>query len=338
MRAHRIEDGFGIDSLREVELPTPEPGPHQVLIDVRAISLNFRDLMVVRGEYGKQMTLPHVPCSDAAGVVRAVGPGVSRVKIGDRVATVFAPRWQGGRATHPRVRNALGGAMQGVLATHFLASEEGVLVTPPELTDEEACTLVCAGTTAWHALVDHGHLMAGETVLVQGTGAVSIFALQIARLMGARVIATSSKADKRARLAQMGAFATLDYGADPQWGKAARLATGGVGVDHVVEVGGAGTMGESLRAVAVGGSIYVIGVLAGNAPPVDVRLVLMNEVRMQGVMVGPRDSHEALARAFATSGTHPVIDRVFSFGEAREALRYLESGAHFGKVLIRVEP
>jgi NADPH:quinone reductase-like Zn-dependent oxidoreductase len=336
MRAWRIEGAFGLDHLVLVDQPDPEPGPGKVLVRVRAVALNYRDLLVIEGAYDPRLRLPHVPCSDCAGEVIAIGPGVTRVHVGDRVTSVFAQRWPAGRPTIARLRSALGGPLPGVLATHALLSEEGVASIPAGLDDVEAATLPCAATTAWHALVDQGHLAAGETVLVQGSGGVSIFALQIALLHGARVIATSSRAEKLERLRALGAWATIDSKADPSWGRSARALTGGIGVDHVVEVGGAGTMTQSLRAVAPGGIVHVIGVLAGASDTLSVLPILMNEVRLQGVMVGPRESLEAVGRAFAQRGVRPVIDRVFEFREAPAALAYLRSGAHFGKVCIAV--
>jgi NADPH:quinone reductase-like Zn-dependent oxidoreductase len=335
-RAWRIEGAFGLDRLAQVSLDEPRPGPGQVLVRVRAVALNYRDLLVIQGLYDRRLRLPHVPCSDAAGEVIELGAGVTRVKVGDRVTSSFAQAWTAGRPTIEKLRSALGGPLPGVLATHVVLEEDGVALAPPHLTDVEACTLPCAALTAWHALVDHGRLVAGETVLVQGTGGVSIFALQIARMHGARVIATSSKPEKRARLEAMGALATIDYAADAEWGKTARAKSGGAGVDHVVEVGGAGTMAQSLRAVAPGGCVHVIGVLSGGEEGISVLPVLMNEVRLQGIMVGPRESLEAMGRALAHNDVHPVIDRVFPWGDVPAALAHLRSGAHFGKVCVEV--
>lgn len=335
-REWRIEGRFGLDRLRERERELSPPGPGEVLVAVRAVSLNYRDLLVIRGEYDPRIALPHVPCSDCAGEVIAIGPGVTRAKVGERVTSVFAPGWIAGRPTATRIRAALGGGLAGVLATHVLLREDGVVPAPAHLDDVEAATLPCAGVTAWHALVDHGRIAPGDTVLVQGTGGVSIFALQIARMAGARVIVTSSKEEKRARAMALGASAAIDYVADRDWGKTARQESGGAGVDHVIEVGGAGTMAQSLRAVAAGGSVYVIGVLAGGAEKLSVLPLLMNDVRMQGVHVGPRESLVALGRALERGGVRPVVDRVFAWHEAPAALAHLASGAHFGKVCLAV--
>lgn len=334
MDAWRIEGSFGLDRLTLARgLPDPEPGPLEVLVRVRAASLNYRDVLVIEGRYDPRIALPFVPGSDACGEVIAIGAGVTRAKVGDRVIGSFAQRWIAGRPTHARLRSALGAGLPGVLATHVVLHEDGVVAAPASLTDAQCATLPCAALTAWHALVDHGTLAAGETVLVQGTGGVSIAGLQIAQAMGARVIATSSKPHKLERLRAMGAEATIDYVADREWGKTAR-AIAGAGVDHVLEVGGAGTLAQSLRAVAPGGMVHVIGMLAGGSETVNVVPITMNEVRLQGIMVGPRDSLEAMIRAFEARRIEPVIDRVFPLAELPRALEYLKSGAHFGKICV----
>ncbi|UJR86631.1 zinc-dependent alcohol dehydrogenase family protein [Sandaracinus amylolyticus] len=336
-KAWRIEGGFGLERLVLATEDDPTPGPGEVIVRTRAVSLNYRDLLVLKGSYDPRLALPHVPCSDVCGEVIAVGPGATRVKVGDRVIGAFAQTWVAGKPTHARLRSALGGAVRGVLSTEVRLRDEGVVIAPAHLSDVEAAALPCAYVTAWHALVDHGRIAAGETVLVQGTGGVSIAALQIAKLFGARVIATSSQPHKRERVLAIGASDAIDYASDREWGKTVRQRTGGIGVDHVVEVGGAGTMAQSLRAVTSGGSVYVIGVLAGGAETLSVLPVLMNEVRLQGVMVGPRESLEALCRALTTHPeVRPVIDRTFDFHDAPAALAHLASGAHFGKVCLAV--
>ncbi|GAB4204625.1 MAG: NAD(P)-dependent alcohol dehydrogenase [Sandaracinaceae bacterium] len=336
MRAMQIVNGFGLSSLTPVELEEPPLGAREVRVRVRAVSLNYRDLLMVRGEYDPKQPLPLVPCSDGAGEVIEVGPGVTRWKIGDRVLGSFAQKWIAGAPSTAKLRSTLGGPLPGMLQETRVHDEEGLWPCPAHLSFEEGATLPCAALTAWHALVDHGRLAAGQRVLVQGTGGVSIFALQIARLFGAEVIATSSKADKRARLEKLGASHVLDYVADRDWGRSVKKIAANVGVDHVVEVGGAGTMAQSLRAVAPGGIVHVIGILAGASEPLSVLPILMNEVRLSGTMVGPRESAEAMGRAFSLAGLRPVIDTVFPFEEARAAFEHLASGAHFGKVVIAV--
>jgi NADPH:quinone reductase-like Zn-dependent oxidoreductase len=337
MKAYEIRDGFGLDKLVPCERPDPMPGPFQVRVRVKATSLNSRDLMMVEGRYNPRQKLPLVPNSDGAGVVDAVGPGVTRAKPGDRVMGMFAQAWQAGEPTRAAQTSTLGGPLDGALADTMLLHEDGVVPTPEWLSDEEAATLPCAAVTAWSALVTYGGLKAGDTVLLQGTGGVSIFALQIARMMGARVILTSSRDDKLERARSLGAHDVINYVKTPDWDKAARALTGGTGVDHVVEVGGAGTFEKSLRAVRPGGTVSVIGVLSGGAGTMPLTPILMSNLRVQGIFVGHRQSFEALTRALTLHRVHPVVDRVFPFSEARAAFDYLKSGAHFGKVVIRVE-
>lgn len=338
MRAWHLCAFGSPDGLVRVELPSPPCGPFDVRVRVRAVSLNYRDLLMIAGQYDPRQPLPLVPCSDMAGEVIEVGSAVRRWKAGDRVLGAFAQRWIAGAPSREKLRSTLGGPLPGTLSEEVVLSEEGLWSCPEHLSFEEGATLPCAAVTAWHALVDRGGLVAGERVLVQGTGGVSIFALQIARLFGAEVIATSKSADKRARLLAMGASHAIDYTADREWGKTVKKLTGGQGVEHVVEVGGAGTMAESLRAVAMGGVIHVIGVLAGAVEPLNVLPILMQEVRLSGVVVGPRESAEAMGRAFSLAKLRPVVDRVFPFDEAPAAFAHLASGAHFGKVVVAVEP
>lgn len=325
---------FGIEGLALRDEPLPALGPHDVELRVEAVSLNYRDLLVVRGEYDKRLKLPHLPGSDASGIVARVGASVTRFAEGNRAVTVFAPRWIGGAPSNERLRHALGAALPGTFASTLVMHEDAFTPPPAHLSMQQAATLPCAAVTAWHALVDRGGLCAGQSVLVQGSGGVSLFALQIARAMGARVIATSSSEKKRARLLALGADAVLDYRSDPEWGKSVRALTGGRGVDHVVEVGGAGTLTQSLRAVAVGGHVHVIGVLAGASEAFNVLPVLMNEVTLSGVMVGSRDAADALYRAMEERAVEPVVDRVFPFAELPAALTHLAEQKHFGKVVV----
>jgi NADPH:quinone reductase-like Zn-dependent oxidoreductase len=304
-----------------------------VLVRIKAASLNYRDLLVAKGLYSRNLPLPLIPLSDASGEVAEVGPGVSRVRPGDRVAGIFMQAWIDGEPTEAKAKSALGGAIGGVLAEAVVFDQEGVVPIPEHLSYEEAATLPCAAVTAWHALIVSGRVRAGETVLVQGTGGVSIFALQFARLSGARVIATSSHDEKLERARQLGASDGINYKTTPDWDARARELTGGAGVDHVIEVGGAGTLPKSLKAVRMGGHIPLIGILTGgefNPTP-----LLMKSVRLQGIFVGSRAMFEAMNRAIALHRLRPVVDRIFPFDEAPEALRHLERGAHFGKVVIR---
>jgi NADPH:quinone reductase-like Zn-dependent oxidoreductase len=336
MKAFEIKGGFGLDALTLVERPDPQPGAGQVLLKMRAWSLNYRDLLIVKGLYNPKLRLPLIPLSDGVGEVVALGDGVSRVKAGERVAGLFMQGWLDGPVTEAKAKTSLGGGgADGLLAEYAVLNQDGVIAVPPHLSDEEAATLPCAALTAWHALVSEGGVKAGDTVLIQGTGGVSLFALQFARLSGARVIATSSSNDKLARVLKLGASDGINYKTTPDWEERVREVTGGLGVDHIVEVGGAGTLGKSLRAVRVGGQIYLIGVLTGGGQ-VNPMPILMKNVRVQGIYVGSRAMFEAMNRAIALHQLRPVVDRVFPFAEVREALRYLESGAHFGKIALRM--
>lgn len=335
MKAFEIQNKFGLDSLTLTERPDPKPSYGQVLIKLRSLSLNYRDLMVVKGLYNPKLPLPLIPFSDGVGEVVAVGEGVTRVKSGDRVAGIFFQKWLAGELTAEKAESALGGAIEGMLAEYVVLHEDGVVRVPEHLTDEEAASLPCAAVTAWNALFTSGGLKAGDTVLIQGTGGVSIFALQFALLAGARVIATSSSDEKLERVLQLGASDGINYKQTPDWSKKVRELTAGDGVDYVVEVGGAGTLSESLRAVRYGGQISLIGVLTGGSAEINTASILMKNVKVQGIYVGSREMFEAMNCAIALHKLHPVCDRVFPFHEAPEALKYMETGSHFGKICIR---
>ncbi len=333
MRAYQLQ-ATGIDALVKVDLPAPKPGPRQVLVKVAACSLNFRDLAIALGSY-RMPTKPNlIPLSDGAGEVADVGAGVTRVKVGDRVAGCFFQRWIGGPPAADTHASALGGGIDGMLRDYAVLEEDGVVKLPAHLSFEEGATLPCAAVTAWHALVEHARIVAGQTVLVQGTGGVSIFALQFARLMGAQVIVTSSSDQKLARAKQLGAAHSVNYKAVPEWEKAV-VELSGAGVDHVVEVGGPGTLARSLRAIRVGGKITLIGVLAG-AAEINPMLIFARRANLQGISVGSTQMFEAMNRAITASGLRPIIDKVFPFDEAPAAYRHLQSAQHFGKVVIRV--
>ena len=336
MQAYAIQDGFGLDNLKLAERATPEPGAGQVLVKLGAASFNFRDLMTIKGLYNPKQPLPLIPCSDGAGTVAAVGTGVSRVKEGDRVTGCFSQRWPSGNPSPETRASTLGGPLDGTLAEYVLLEEGGMVATPGHLTDEEASTLPCAALTAWNALLAKGRCKPGDTVVVQGTGGVSIFALQFAKLCGARVVVTSSSDEKLDRARQLGADLTVNYKASPDWAKAVKEFTDGQGANHIVEVGGAGTLAASLGCEALGGTISVIGVLTGTTAQVDVRPILMKGARLQGVFVGPRDCFEAMNRAFEHHRLKPAIGSIFPFAEALGGLRTMEAGAHFGKIVVKM--
>ena len=328
---------FGIDSLALADKDPVQPGPGQVQVRVKAISLNYRDLMVVQGKYNPRMALPRVPCSDGAGDVIAVGTGVTEWKPGDRVAGIFMQNWIEGGPSAAKSKGALGGDVDGMLATEVVLSEQGLVRIPEHLTYEEAATLPCAAVTAWNALFSVADTRPGDTVLIQGTGGVSIFALQFARIAGARVLGISSSDEKLERAKSLGLDAGLNYKANPDWEKWAYAETGGEGVDVVVEVGGGGTLARAVRAARHGGTIAQIGVLAGANDAVDIRPVLSKQVKVHGVYVGSRANFVAMNRAIALAGLRPVVDRVFPFEEAPAALRHMEGAGHFGKIVIAGE-
>src|SRR5262245_59381383 len=336
MKVCEIKDTFGIDALKFSERPDPPLQAGQVRIRVKAVSLNYRDLVTVTHGGARQVRVPLIPCSDGAGEVVEVGPSVTHVKTGDRVAGIFFQNWLAGDILAQHFASALGGAVDGMLAEQVVLHEDGLVHLPDYMTYEDAATLPCAAVTAWQGLVTKGNMKAGDTILVQGTGGVSIFALQFGVMAGARVIITSSSDEKLTRAKQLGAWEAINYKEVPEWGKRVLELTNGEGVDHVAEVGGAGTLEQSFKATRVGGTVSLIGVLTGFAGKVDPYPVLMKGLRLQGVYVGSREMFEAMNKAMAIQKTKPVIDRVFPFAETREALKYIESAAHFGKIVITV--
>lgn len=337
MKVYEIKSAFGIDNLTLVDRPEPKPGPGQVVVNVKAVSINYRDLLMVQGFYNPKQPLPLIPFSDGAGEVVAVGEGVTRVKPGDRVADCFFQAWISGRPTPETVvPSAMGGPLDGMLAEYVVLNQDGVVKVPNHLSYEEAACLPCAYLTAWSCLFRHGKVGPGQVVLALGTGGVSIAALQLAKMAGAEVIVTSSSHEKLARAKQLGAAHGINYKENDKWAKAVKDATGGVGADHVIEVGGVGTLENSIRACRMGGHISLVGVLAGPQAPLNLTLVLMQDIRVQGVFVGPRESFEDMNRAVAQHKLKPVVDKVFSYADARDALKYVASGSHFGKVCIRV--
>jgi len=333
MRAFQLPQATGIDALTKVDLPQPKPAYRQVLVKVLACSLNFRDLAIVTGRYRMPSKPNLVPLSDGAGEVVEVGPGVTRVKVGDRVAGNFFQRWPGGHASADTQASALGGSIDGMLREYAVLEEDGVVKLPAHLSYQEGACLPCAGVTAWNALVEHGRLIAGQTVLVQGTGGVSMLALQFCKLFGADVIATSSSDAKLERANKLGAAHGVNYKTTPDWDKAAVELTGGVGVDQVVEVGGAGTIAKSLGALRMGGKISMIGVLSG-AADLNPMLIMGKRANVQGISVGSTQMFEAMNRAITVAGMKPVIDKVFPFEETPAAFRHMQSAQHFGKIVI----
>ncbi len=332
MKAWEIVSDGGIDALALNARETPRPGPGEVLVRMRASSINYRDLSTVEDPKPRNIPYPRIPNSDGAGEVVETGPGVTGWQKGDRVAGCFFQDWRAGPITADAMATALGGPIDGVLAELVVLRACGLVAAPDHLSFEQAACLPCAAVTAWNCLIAGGRLKAGETVLLLGTGGVSIFALQFALAAGARAIMTSSGDDKLARVREMGAHETINYRDTPDWEARVLELTGGRGVDHVVEVGGAGTLEKSIAAVRVGGRIAYIGILTGGR--IDPTPIMRKSVRLQGIYVGSRAMFEDMNRALALNRLHPVIDRVFPFAEAREAFHYMRAASHFGKIVI----
>jgi NADPH:quinone reductase-like Zn-dependent oxidoreductase len=334
MKTYRISHGGKIDGLQLEDIVERPLEPYEVRVRVCTVSLNYRDLMVAKGMYPTKVDRPVIPCSDGAGDVIAVGSMVRRVKPGDRVAASFFPHWLEGRPNRNKIQNSLGGDIDGMLAEQVTLHEETLVKIPDQLGYIEASTLPCAGVTAWNAIFESSDVRPGDTVLLLGTGGVSILGLQLAKAAGLRVIITSSSDEKLARARALGADVTINYRATPEWQDEMLNQTGGVGVDMVLEVGGQGTVTRSVASAAVGGTIAVIGGVSGFGGEVNPITLTRSAKRMVGIYVGSRAMLEQIAKLVAETGMKPVVDRVFPFAEAREAYRYLESGAHFGKVVV----
>lgn len=328
---------FGIDQLSLQDAPIPEPAPGQVVVEVHACSLNYRDLMTVTGRYNPRMPLPRVPLSDGAGVVHAVGEGVTGFRPGDRVAATFFQNWLDGSPSATRYKGALGGDIDGMAAQYVALPASGLVHLPPYLSFAEAATLPCAAVTAWSALTKTGTVAAGSTVLIQGTGGVSIAALQLAKAMGARVLGTSGSDEKLGRARSLGLDAGVNYHEIPDWAAWAQEQTGGEGVDLVIEVGGAGTFNQSLAAARIGGAMAQIGVLSQSTEPTNVPLILRKQLRVQGIYVGSRMDFEALNQALLVTGIRPVVDRELALTQLPEAFRIMESATHFSKIVVSMQ-
>lgn len=334
MKVVEIRDKFGVDSLKLVERPDPAPGPGQVVLKMKAFSINYRDLLVVNGVGRWKPPLSRIPLSDGVGIVAAAGSGVSRVKVGDRVAPIFYPKWLEGRVAPEKMGQALGGAAaDGVLSEYTLFDESSLVHVPAHLTDEEAAALPCAGVTAWSTVSVFREITPGDSVAVLGTGGVSIFALQFARLLGARVIVTSSSDQKLARAKEMGAAPVINYKATPDWPKAVVELTDGVGADYVVDT--VGGLKEAIAAVRLGGTVAFVGLLTGMTAEVDLVIFMGKCARLEAVDVGSREMFETMNKAIEFHAIRPVVDRVFGFSELRQALNCLREARHFGKVCLR---
>jgi NADPH:quinone reductase-like Zn-dependent oxidoreductase len=327
---------FGLDHLECKEGLEPRPGRGEVLVKVHAVSLNYRDLLVARGLYNPKMPLPRIPCSDGGGEVVEIGEGVTTVRTGDRVAGIFMQNWLDGRPTLERTRGALGGDIDGMLAEYVLLKEHGVVPIPQQLSYIQAATLPCAAVTAWNALVHAADTKPGGVVLIQGTGGVSIFALQFARMLGARVLGISSSDEKLERARTLGLDAGVNYKRAPDWSRWVLEQTQKTGADVIVEVGGAGTLNQSLRSVALGGVVAQIGVLGQSDEPMEIPLLLHRQIQLKGIYVGSRAHFEEMNRAIKVNDLQPIIDEIFIFEDSKRAFKKMETGTHFGKIVIQV--
>lgn len=337
MKNWRVAAGGRIEGLRLVDEAPPALGPHQVRVRMRAVSINFRDLMVLNGWYPVSNRENLVPGSDGAGEVIETGEAATRWRVGDRVVSCFFPNWIEGRVQPAKIAGALGGGDAGTFTEELVLDESAFVRAPAHLDFTQATTLTCAGVTAWNALFVSGGLQPGQTVLLLGTGGVSIWALQLAKAAGARVIITSSSDAKLEKARALGADASINYVTHPEWSKEVRQLTGGEGVDHILEVGGEKTIDQSLAALRMGGTIVIIGGVSGFGGSIVPRSLIVGSARVQGVYVGSRQMHEDLARFVEVAKIVPVVDRVFGFGEVPEAFRHFEAGRHFGKVAISVD-
>jgi NADPH:quinone reductase-like Zn-dependent oxidoreductase len=328
---------FGLEHLKMVERPALEPGAGEVKVRIRAVSLNFRDLLVVQGKYDPRLKLPRVPVSDGAGEVVEVGSGVTTWKLGDRVVIPFMPGWLDGELSAPKAASALGGAVDGLLQEFAILPARALLPLPDHLSFEQAATLPCAGVTAWNGLFCSGNLQPGQTLLLQGTGGVSLFGLQFAKVAGANTIIISSSDAKLERVRSMGADHIINYRTEPNWEKRVLEITGGHGVDLTLEVGGTGTLAKTLRATKFAGHVSLIGVLAGISGELQIGHILHKALNLRGIYVGSREMFEAMNAAISQHRMVPLIDRVFLYEQSVEAFSHLESGQHFGKVVIRID-
>lgn len=335
MKAFQITEPTGLDALRQVELPQPQAGPGEILVRMHACSINYRDLAMPRGGYQRNDKTPLIPFSDGAGEVVELGSAVTEFTVGDRVAGCFFDDWDIGTPTEAQFGTARGGGIDGVLAEYVVFRERGAVKIPTGYSYQEAACLPCAAVTAWHALT-RASTNPGQTVLTLGTGGVSIFAIQLAKAFGARVIATSSSDAKLARARELGADEAVNYVETPDWDKAVRDLTGGLGVDNVIEVGGAGTLEKSFRAAKLGGTISLIGVLTGQAESPNPSSLMRNLQTMNGIYVGSRTMFQQLVATIELHGIKPLIDKQLPFDNAREAYEYIVQGRHMGKIVVNV--
>jgi NADPH:quinone reductase-like Zn-dependent oxidoreductase len=336
MQAYRVLAGRGNESLQRVDYQPPPPAGREVRVRVHAVALNYRDLMIARGTYPVATERPPIAIADGAGEVVAVGPGATRFRIGERVARIYFSEWIDGPPTPRNTAAVPGASVDGMLTQEAVLHEDHLVAVPPNLDYNEAAALSCAGVTAWNALFVEGRAQPGDTVLLLGTGGVSIWALQLAKAAGLRAIITSSSDAKLARARELGADETINYRTTAEWQEEVLRLTAGRGVDLTVEIGGRDTLNRSVAATRMGGTVVLVGGVAGFTAQLDIVPLLVGHKRLTGIAVGSRSMFEALNRFVALANIRLVVDRVFEFGQAREAFSYLESANHFGKVVIKV--
>ncbi len=335
MRAYTF-DQFDLDRLKMTEQPTPTPGPGEVLVDLRALSLNYRDLLVIRGLYNRKLALPATPVSDGAGVVAAIGDGVTRVKAGDPVVGHFVADWLDGPFRGEYSASSLGTPGAGLAAEQAVVPEHALVAPPAGYDFAQASTLPIAALTAWSALVTEGRLQAGQTILTLGTGGVSIWAVQLAKALGATAIITSSSDEKLERARALGADHGINYTTNADWEREVLALTDGRGVDVVVETGGAGTLNQSMKATSPGGTLAILGALTGLSAEVSTGTILMKRLTLAGIYVDCRRAFEEMNAFLSAKSIEPVIDQRFVFDRLPDALRTMEAGGHFGKIVVEV--
>jgi NADPH:quinone reductase-like Zn-dependent oxidoreductase len=336
MKTYVLQGGFGLDHVAEVDRTVPTPGRGEVLIRMKAVSLNARDIGVIDGFYNPELKEPLIPVSDGVGEIVALGENAGKFRIGERVSAIFTQSWKSGEATQDNWVTTLGSPLQGLLAEYVVLPEEGLVRVPQHLSDVEAATLPCAGVTAWHAIVEEGKVKAGDTVVVQGTGGVSLFALQFAKLQGAKVIVTSSSNEKLARAKSLGADHGINYRETAEWDKAILEYTQGKGADHIVDLGGGATLNRSISALKVGGQISIVGILSGaSVEGLAIVPAILRRAKLQAINVGSRAMFENMNVAIQHHRLRPVIDSEYPFSQAVKALTHLAEGSYFGKIVIR---
>jgi len=335
MKVMELRDAWGVEHIKPGTRPEPKPGPGEVLIKMAAASVNFRDFVMTRRGYGSHSReLPIIPISDGAGTVVEIGAGVTRVRPGDLVCPSFAQSWIAGPMREEHRPFMLGGPLDGVMQEMMLLPQQGVVKAPKGWSALEAATLPCAALTAWSAVVGNG-VKAGDTVVTQGTGGVSLFAALFAKMQGAFVILTSSSDEKLKRAKEFGTDLGINYKTHPEWGREVRNALSGRGADLVVELGGAETLDQSLRCIRTSGTLAMIGVLSGGMAELNLGRVVTTNVRLQGVTLGSRNAFEEMVRAIELAGVKPPIDaRRYAFAEVADAIRAIAEGRHFGKICI----